>query len=119
MLPMRGEHTIQQSRYDALPRPGRRRRAAKGGAKEREHVTAREHRRKVIGASGALQALHRGHLQRENAPVQEDEGAKGLVLGGGRAPALHGDTTDRDLTNTGLQRMELRAAAEPLVVGWT
>src|SRR3712207_6080183 len=30
-----------------------------------------------------------GHLQAEHTPVEEDEGAEGLVLGGGRDPALH------------------------------
>ena len=58
---------------------------------ERVDIAAREHRREMVGAPGALQALQIGHLQTEDAPVQEDEGAEGLVLRGGREPALHGE----------------------------
>jgi hypothetical protein len=91
MLSMRGERTEHQSRYDALPRPARLRRSAPVGAPRHGCSPAREHCREVIGAPGVLQAFQGGHLQLEDAPVQEDEGAEGLVLGGGRDAVLHGE----------------------------
>jgi hypothetical protein len=56
-----------------------------------EHVAAREHGREGVGAKEALHAFQGAHFQVEDTPVQEDEGTEGLVLGGGRDPALQGE----------------------------
>lgn len=60
-------------------------------ALEGEHVAARAHRLEVVGAKEALQGFQGRHFQVEDAPGQEDEGTAGLVLGGDRAPTLHGE----------------------------
>jgi hypothetical protein len=54
---------------------------------EGEDVAAREDRRQVVGALRTLKPFQGGPFQAEHTPVQEDEGAEGLVLGGGRDPA--------------------------------
>lgn len=142
MLSMRGERTKHQSRYDALPRLARLRRAAPVGAprhgcslakepkrglkpvEEGEHVTAREHYREVIGAKEALQALQGEHLQFEDAPVPEDERAEGLVLGGRRDPTLHGEVVQEGGRLGGAPSpgvaacVETDERADPVVVGF-
>ena len=54
-------------------------------------LAAREDRRAVLGSTGALQAFRGRHFQAEDALVEEDEGAKGLVLSRGRDATLHGE----------------------------
>ncbi len=54
-------------------------------------LAAREDRREVLGSTGPLQAFQGRHFQAEDALVEEDEGAKGLILGRGRDATLHGE----------------------------
>ena len=56
---------------------------------EGEDVAAQEDRRQVVGAFRALKPFQGGHFQAEHTPVEENEGAEGLVLGGCGNPALH------------------------------
>jgi hypothetical protein len=58
---------------------------------ERVHLAAREHGRKVEGALGALEANELGEVEREDAAVEEDDGAEGLVLRGGGRVAVDGE----------------------------
>jgi hypothetical protein len=56
---------------------------------QRDDLAPREHRRKVLGTSSALEAVQLGHRQVEDAAVQEEHGAEGLVLRRRRRVPLH------------------------------
>ena len=47
---------------------------------ERVHLPAREDGGEVVGPLGTLEAGQRGHVELEDAAVEEDDGAQGLVL---------------------------------------
>ena len=53
------------------------------------HLGCREHDREPPGSPGASDPLRRSQVHPQHFPVQEQEGARCLVLGGGRNPALH------------------------------
>jgi hypothetical protein len=57
-------------------------------------LAARQHRGEVMGTLGPLEADQRGDVEPEDAPVQEDKGAEGLVLGGGRRVPLDGEVVE-------------------------
>ena len=54
-------------------------------------LASRKDRWKMHGPTSALQAFESMHLQAENAFVEEDDGAKGLILGRRRDATLHGE----------------------------
>jgi hypothetical protein len=54
-------------------------------------VAAGEDGREVLGALGPLEGVELGHVEVKDALVEEEEGAEGLVLGGGRGAAVDGE----------------------------
>ena len=70
-------------------------------------VAAREDGGEVLGTLGALEAVERGQVEFEHLAVEEDEGAEGLVLGGGRDAATHGEVVEEggDLGSAHLTRV--------------
>jgi hypothetical protein len=61
------------------------------GAEEPLNLTTGEDRGKVLRATGALQAFQGGHFQAQDAIVEEDDGAKGLILRRSCDPSTHGE----------------------------
>jgi hypothetical protein len=86
------------------------RRNGSPGAREAEPLAPREYGREVVGAPGTLDAVEIGDVEREDGAVEEDEGAEGLVLRGGRRAAL-----DREVVREG---GDLGGAEGPRFLGW-
>jgi len=86
-------------------------------------VAAREDGGEVLGTLGALEAVERGQVEFEHLAVEEDEGAEGLVLGGGRDGATQGEVVEEggDLGGAHLPRVtslvEADEVAYPADVG--
>ena len=61
---------------------------------ERRHLAPREHRGKVLGTAGALEAVQLGHGKVEDTAIEEEDGAEGLVLRGRRRVPLHREVVE-------------------------
>src|SRR5277367_2144125 len=58
---------------------------------ERHDLAAREDRREMVRPAGPLQVEELRHVETEDAAVEEDESAEGLILRRSRDPALDGE----------------------------
>jgi hypothetical protein len=88
------------------------------------HVGPGEHRREMLGALGTFEARELRHGKVEHAAIQEDDGAEGLVLRGGRGAALLGEMIEEsgDLGSVQLPRVaaavEADEGSDPVGVGF-
>jgi hypothetical protein len=62
---------------------------------EGDDLAPREDRREMVRPARALQVENLRDVEAKDAAVEEDEGAEGLVLRGGRDSALDGEAVGR------------------------
>ena len=92
-------------------------------AKHGTHLLAREDNRQPLGTFGADHSFNQARIDFQHTAIEKEQGAKGLVLGGGRNVSVNGQMGQKgiDLGRPHLQRVALvveeNVPLDPIDVG--